>query len=64
MTREGVDLLIEVGPGHVLAGMAKRISKELTVVSLDDAKEQPIPISVLPAQYLSANRLATKPLAQ
>ena len=64
MTREGVDLLIEVGPGHVLAGMAKRISKELTVVSLDDAKEQPIPISVLPTEYLAANRLATKPLAQ
>ena len=64
MTREGVDLLIEVGPGHVLAGMAKRISKELTVVSLDDAKEQPIPISVLPTEYLAANRLVTKSLAQ
>jgi [acyl-carrier-protein] S-malonyltransferase len=48
MTREGVELLIEVGPGHVLAGMAKRISKELTVVSLDDAREAPIPISILP----------------
>ena len=48
MTREGVDLLVEVGPGHVLAGMAKRISKELSVVSLDDAREAPIPISVLP----------------
>ncbi len=53
MTREGVELLIEVGPGHVLAGMAKRISKELTVVSLDDAKEPPVPISVLPAKYLA-----------
>ena len=50
MTREGVDLLIEVGPGHVLAGMAKRISKELTVVSLDDAREAPIPISILPVR--------------
>ena len=48
MTREGVELLVEVGPGHVLAGMAKRISKELTVVSLDDAREPPIPISILP----------------
>jgi len=48
MTREGVELLVEVGPGHVLAGMAKRISKELTVVSLDDAREAPIPISILP----------------
>ena len=51
MTREGVELLVEVGPGHVLAGMAKRISKELTVVSLDDATENPIPISVLPARH-------------
>ena len=53
MTREGVDLLVEVGPGHVLAGMAKRISKELTVRSLDDAREAPVPISVLPAKYLA-----------
>ncbi|MGE3855958.1 MAG: ACP S-malonyltransferase [Dehalococcoidia bacterium] len=50
MTREGVELLVEVGPGHVLAGMAKRISKELNVVSLDDAREAPIPISVLPGR--------------
>lgn len=48
MTREGVELLVEVGPGHVLSGMAKRISKDLNVVSLDDAREAPIPISVLP----------------
>lgn len=50
MTREGVELLVEVGPGHVLSGMAKRISKELNVVSLDDAREAPIPISILPGR--------------
>ncbi len=51
MTREGVEMLIEVGPGHVLARMAKRIADELNVVSLDDARENPIPISVLPDRH-------------
>jgi len=50
MTREGVDTLVEVGPGHALARMAKRIASALTVVSLGDATENPIPISVLPAR--------------
>jgi len=48
MEREGVDTYIEVGPGHVLSRMVKRISDQLTAVSLDDAREEPIPISVLP----------------
>ena len=64
MTREGVDLLVEVGPGHVLASMAKRIAADLAVVSLDDAREPPIPISVLPAQYLTAQSRAAGHLAQ
>ena len=51
MTREGIDTLVEVGPGHALARMAKRIAAELTAVSLDDARENPIPISVLPARH-------------
>ena len=48
MTREGVDTIVEVGPGHALARMAKRIADELNAVSLDDARENPIPISILP----------------
>jgi [acyl-carrier-protein] S-malonyltransferase len=48
MTREGVDTFVEVGPGHVLSRMVKRISAQVTAVSLDDAREEPIPISVLP----------------
>lgn len=48
MEGEGVDTYIEVGPGHVLSRMVKRISDQLTAVSLDDAREEPIPISVLP----------------
>jgi len=48
MAGEGVDTFVEVGPGHVLARMVKRISDQLTAVSLDDAREPPIPISVLP----------------
>lgn len=49
MTREGVDTFIEVGPGHALARMIKRIAGEnVEAVSLDDAQEPPIPISILP----------------
>lgn len=48
MEGEGVDTYIEIGPGHVLSRMVKRISDQLTAVSLDDAREEPIPISVLP----------------
>jgi [acyl-carrier-protein] S-malonyltransferase len=48
MEGTGVDTYIEVGPGHVLSRMVKRISDQLTAVSLDDAREEPIPISVLP----------------
>lgn len=48
MESAGVDTYIEVGPGHVLSRMVKRVSTQLTAVSLDDAREEPIPISVLP----------------
>ncbi len=50
MCREGVDTFVEVGPGHVLARMVKRISDSLITVSLDDAEVEPIPISILPAE--------------
>lgn len=50
MTREGVDTFVEVGPGHALARMIKRIQDETTAVSLDDAREAPIPVSILPAR--------------
>jgi [acyl-carrier-protein] S-malonyltransferase len=33
---EGVDLLIEVGPGRVLAGLARRIDRHLTVCGVED----------------------------
>ena len=50
MAAQGVDTFIEVGPGHVLARMVKRISEHLTAVSLDDAEVDPIPISILPPE--------------
>lgn len=50
MAREGVDTFVEVGPGHALARMIKRIQEESIAVSLDDARENPIPISVLPVR--------------
>ena len=49
MTREGVDTFIEAGPGHALSRMVRRMTHEKIAVSLDDAREAPIPISVLPA---------------
>ena len=49
MTNEGVNTFIEVGPGHLLARMIKRIAgDDVEAVSLDDAREEPIPISILP----------------
>jgi [acyl-carrier-protein] S-malonyltransferase len=51
MAADGVDTFVEVGPGHVLARMVKRVSEGLTAVSLDDAREDPIPISVLPPKH-------------
>ena len=48
MAAHGVDTFVEVGPGHVLARMVKRVSDSLTAVSLDDAEVDPVPISVLP----------------
>jgi [acyl-carrier-protein] S-malonyltransferase len=51
MSAEGVDTFVEVGPGHVLARMVKRVQDGLIAVSLDDAREEPIPISVLPPKH-------------
>ena len=48
MTGQGVHTFIETGPGHVLARMVRRVSDDVTAVSLDDAEVEPIPISVLP----------------
>lgn len=48
MAGAGVDTFIEAGPGHVLARMVRRVSDGLTAVSLDDARDEPVPISVLP----------------
>ena len=50
MTSQGVDTFVEVGPGHVLARMVKRVSDQVTAVSLDDAEVEPIPISALPPE--------------
>lgn len=54
MTREGVDTFVEIGPGHALSRMIKRIQDESTAVSLDDAREAPIPVSILPVRRPTA----------
>lgn len=38
MAAAGVDVLVEVGPGKVLAGLARRIDKKLKVHSVEDEK--------------------------
>ena len=48
MSRQGVTTFIEVGPGHVLANMVRRVAARSTAVALDDAREDPVPISILP----------------
>lgn len=48
MTGQGVHTFVETGPGHVLARMVRRSGDGVTAVSLDDAEDEPIPISVLP----------------
>ena len=48
MARHGVDTFVEAGPGHVLARLVRRLSGSVTAVSLADATEEPIPISILP----------------
>ncbi len=56
MTSRGVHTFIEVGPGHVLSRMVRRVSNRVVAVSLDDAEVEPIPISVLPPDALEAPR--------
>ena len=36
MTRDGVEILIEMGPGTVLSGLARKISPKLTVLNIED----------------------------
>jgi [acyl-carrier-protein] S-malonyltransferase len=36
MALRGVDTLIELGPGKVLSGLARRIDKKLRVFSIED----------------------------
>ncbi|MSQ42390.1 MAG: ACP S-malonyltransferase [Dehalococcoidia bacterium] len=50
MARHGVDTFVEAGPGHVLARLVKRVSEGVTAVSLADATDDPVPISVLPVR--------------
>jgi [acyl-carrier-protein] S-malonyltransferase len=37
MVMHGVDIFVEIGPGKVLAGLIKRISREANIVNIGDA---------------------------
>jgi [acyl-carrier-protein] S-malonyltransferase len=39
MTGQGVGKYIEMGPGKVLAGLIKRISKEAEIVNIGDVNQ-------------------------
>jgi [acyl-carrier-protein] S-malonyltransferase len=36
MVREGVSTFVEIGPGQVLSGLIKRISKKVQVINMSD----------------------------
>ncbi|HNR12633.1 MAG TPA: ACP S-malonyltransferase [Thermodesulfobacteriota bacterium] len=38
MVASGVEMFIEIGPGKVLSGLVKRISKSATILNLEDSK--------------------------
>ena len=46
MISEGIELFIEAGPGHSLSRMIRRINSTPIAVSLDAARQDPIPISI------------------
>ena len=54
MAEQGVNTMVEAGPGHVLARLARRTSADMNAVSLGDAEDDPIPISVLPPEATQA----------
>ena len=37
MIREGVDTFVEVGPGKVLAGLMRQISRDVKMLNVEDA---------------------------
>ena len=37
MSKQGVETLVEIGPGKVLTGLTKRIDKSLISVSIQDS---------------------------
>ena len=43
----GADLLLEVGPGRVLTGLARRIAPELTALNIDDPRSLEATLDVL-----------------
>jgi len=70
---EGVKTLVELGPGNVLTGMAKRIAPELQAFSvatcddldkLLDALQSPAPVAIPPGEHLyMAERIVVSPAA-
>jgi len=49
LAREGVDTVVEVGPGTVLAGLARKIDKGLRVLGVDDPSSLETAVAALQA---------------
>ncbi len=39
MIRDGVDCFIEIGPGHILSNLIKRINKNVMVTSISSVED-------------------------
>ncbi|HSQ78556.1 MAG TPA: hypothetical protein VLN91_06655 [Nitrospirota bacterium] len=47
MAADGYDTFIEIGPGKVLSGLVKRISKDAKVLNIEDQKSMNDTLSAL-----------------
>ena len=47
MLEQGVDTVVEIGPGKVLSGFVKKITKEVTLCQVEDAESLEKTLAVL-----------------
>jgi [acyl-carrier-protein] S-malonyltransferase len=47
MVSDGYDIFVEIGPGKVLSGLVKRITKDAKVLNVEDPKSMSDTLSTL-----------------